>query len=1067
MPHRPIRIDPREEDAPPERSLEGIKPAWVEWSRQENRGVGFEWDDHPPLKKLKEGKATFADTVIDCVRAGDMSFYYDELLPLARHRPDYLRSLQDREQDFVAALHWKLAGCLEHGVFRSVPDLLQQLQFFEKDVAARTDIRQKIVENFREGLAQATSELAPSKDFDDWNPNQYTGASFCEFVAKNLLTKEEIADPALTQLVETFVGAFMQVDEVPLGKFLPIAKVFGLKKSQGLKQLALDRLKRRWEDCAGSYMDGDGSEERSTQKAKFEMDKLLNSFDIAVADVLPIHTNIFLHTLEEGKCAAAFKYRDLHDLGKAFRSPEARVAARKGLMKQLVSGEQSEVIALRDAFSLQDDMTQADARSAALISIEGDFQQGRIAPALSLARLVSLPDKDIVAAMSELLQGARFSRILPELSIIPEGVLRLLDRQYFLLQYRDELNIDSMPIYEEYVRFKKGGDHVKLRGFIHQIQERIDGLMSSKTEPESMRNEPYYHDLIQHVYQNNAGDWTTFESNESCPDRTVDLKNYKIENAYRFSIAPGTDMELRAGQEADPKALESIEQPIRGNMEIVRTADFDQEKIKAQFDERIAAEAKKLEPAEAFKTREEKLFGLMLETAAGRYSSQAFKQLLIAYQFATFEDIRHYVEGTRGRSEQAKNPNYAYLLELHEFYADRLKEVSRHLSDRALKNPALQALLPRYHREISAKAQGTLEQGAINKLRIETLGLAAGFVKEVTRRLRGVTKREDLSEAEAIEMIAHYEQRMVESREAAKPPEGSDLHPAVYGLIRSQRQKTIQALEVLQGTSVNPAEVRLGTTDLAALVAKKQAVAGGAYDEASFAAYLAERFQETFRPELNLIDAEVAKYVPKETEKKGVKQKRVEAFITLNHSSAHARATAGVCVSGDNPRNGRGSASDPEQSDCLWLMPNYLQMTLRDAESKRCQGCVLMHLQEDEGKKILVISPNPSSTYLYQVNESELFEQILQQLTAFTAANDIDALALSKHKQIRTNRTGGEFERAMDAKIRSVGRQHIFAEARRFSFSPEYYVDAVDIVWAKNPEAFAPRVEEEEKPGTA
>jgi hypothetical protein len=135
-------------------------------------------------------------------------------------------------------------------------------------------------------------------------------------------------------------------------------------------------------------------------------------------------------------------------------------------------------------------------------------------------------------------------------------------------------------------------------------------------------------------------------------------------------------------------------------------------------------------------------------------------------------------------------------------------------------------------------------------------------------------------------------------------------------------------------------------------------------------------------------------------------------------------------------------------------MPTYLQMPFRDAETKRCQGCVLMHLEEDGGKQILIISPNPSSTYLYQVNETEMLRQLVAQIIAFAEKNPIDAIGIPKHAHIRTNRTGGEFERAINDAIRTIGREHVFAQARRFSYEPKYEVDGVDIVWAKDLDAF-------------
>ena len=111
---------------------------------------------------------------------------------------------------------------------------------------------------------------------------------------------------------------------------------------------------------------------------------------------------------------------------------------------------------------------------------------------------------------------------------------------------------------------------------------------------------------------------------------------------------------------------------------------------------------------ELFKTREEKIFALVLESLVGRFDTDTLKEVLIGYQFAEFEDIRGYIEGTRSRSEISKNPDYVYLLELREFFADHVKDVQRKIFGDAIKNPAINDLLPKYYDEKRIIGNGSI-----------------------------------------------------------------------------------------------------------------------------------------------------------------------------------------------------------------------------------------------------------------------------------------------------------------------------------------------------------------------
>jgi hypothetical protein len=133
---------------------------------------------------------------------------------------------------------------------------------------------------------------------------------------------------------------------------------------------------------------------------------------------------------------------------------------------------------------------------------------------------------------------------------------------------------------------------------------------------------------------------------------------------------------------------------------------------------------------------------------------------------------------------------------------------------------------------------------------------------------------------------------------------------------------------------------------------------------------------------------------------------RLTAFIK-NDPSAGMRRVSGVCVAGDNP--------DPKTERFnMWEMESYLQLVLRDEQTRRCVGGVLLHYHEEQGKCILTASLNPSSDSYDKVNEEKMFNELVRVLGDFALANDIDMVAVSTESSIRTNRTGGLFRACLE-----------------------------------------------------
>jgi hypothetical protein len=78
-----------------------------------------------------------------------------------------------------------------------------------------------------------------------------------------------------------------------------------------------------------------------------------------------------------------------------------------------------------------------------------------------------------------------------------------------------------------------------------------------------------------------------------------------------------------------------------------------------------------------------------------------------------------------------------------------------------------------------------------------------------------------------------------------------------------------------------------------------------------------------------------------------------------------------------------------------------------------------------------------------------MLDQIVHILGEFAELNDIDIVAVSKSPGIRTNRTGGIFEQALNERIRLVGEQFEFEYEEQFSTRPEYSQQSLDVIWRR------------------
>ena len=641
--------------------------------------------------------------------------------------------------------------------------------------------------------------------------------------------------------------------------------------------------------------------------------------------------------------------------------------------------------------------------------------------------------------------GKSLNLIKEYVGCIEAGVVNVGNRDK-VLAFTLRFRVLSPTIVEGYLK----ADKISMgEGYIAELQQAAEKLVSSKSLSEEERTKPYFNDLIRAIYSNHSDKWTTYESNESCGDRSSDLESFSYKSKYEIDLFSSAEVRVKEGETLDRGGIDSLKQSILSLAKDMEVNDFEPEKIQAELivdvDEHLK-EIKSMGGLEGIdisqlENIDEKIFLLLVDSIYGtrQIGEEDLKKLILRSEFAFFDDIRAYIQGTTDRVSQANNQDYALMCELHSFFADRIKELNRRAVRMGWENKSIGSLMPTYFKQLSREKAKAQTADELNRLRVDRLGLSDSFIQQVSRTLEKRRGRKYSSE-QVVGLIEYYE-KFTGGLMAKKSASEKGATQAFYGQLRAQREKTLSAIETITGEKVDPQNYNLGDINLEDLAISLAELETDSYDEEQFKAFTALRFINLFADEKNLLEIELDKF---ESESGSTRQV-INGFITKSKESAHARMVGGVCVSGDNPLDKNGHNRDMN----MWDESNFFQFVLQDPETQRCQGLVMLHHFEEDGQKVLAASFNPSSTYIYSVDEASLFEGIIGELENFAKENNFDMILMSQNKAIRTNRTQGVFEKTMESVQQQINKTFSFKEEKRFSFNPNYTLKDMDVIWEK------------------
>ncbi|NLG06681.1 MAG: hypothetical protein GX559_03240 [Candidatus Pacebacteria bacterium] len=642
------------------------------------------------------------------------------------------------------------------------------------------------------------------------------------------------------------------------------------------------------------------------------------------------------------------------------------------------------------------------------------------------------------------IHGKKTLTILDEYVICIKAGIITSENRNKILNFTQKFRVLSPTIAEGYLKAEARNLE---EAYVAELQQLGSQMISSEPIPEQDRQKLFYNDLLKAVYPNNAGNWGGLAKTKACVDRTADLTQFTYDQKYEIDLLAAAKIKVKEGEVINEPAIESLKKPILTLAEEMKASSFDLEKIQTELEEKVdallenklAAGGLKNLDLKQLNTLDEKMFILLADSVYTDKTvpHQELKDLILRYEFALFEDVRDYIQGTTDRVSQASNQEYALMCELHSFFTDRIKEVNRRLVKAGWENQVLKERMQEYFAKIvQEQAQAKLSDQS-NRFRLDRLGMSDSFIAQISRTIEKRMGKK--YPPETIKKLILYYENLTQGLSVDSTSEKSSTR-AFYGQVKAQRTKTMEAVETLTGNSLNLQEFRLGDTSLEDLALSLAKIDTGEYDEEQFQALTALRFVNLFADEQNLLETELAKF-----ESESGKQRQViNGFFSKTKESANARMVGGVCVSQDNPL---ANQSPEQQKPNMWDSENYFQLVLQDPDTNRCLGLVLLHHFEEKGEKVLSASLNPSSTFLYSTDEASMFNGLMKVLETFAKNNGFNKILLSKNGAIRTNRTGGKFEKAMDERVRQINKAFSFEEEKIFSYSPNYKLKDMNIVW--------------------
>ncbi|MCB0337687.1 MAG: hypothetical protein KDD62_15330, partial [Bdellovibrionales bacterium] len=432
----------------------------------------------------------------------------------------------------------------------------------------------------------------------------------------------------------------------------------------------------------------------------------------------------------------------------------------------------------------------------------------------------------------KIVEAGHLNIVFEKLNQIPEYALEVLEKGYYLQSYKKDIGITSEEVYQAYRKVQQKGDSLEVAKFVSDIQAMKRRIISAEAIPPQLFAHPLYPVIVKFVYPANQGHGELFQSAGTFPDRTSDLQAFKVRSSYTINTYEGSEMVIKEGSSVDAKARAQIEGPIVAAQERLGSVNFNIEEMRALLDKELAGEIK---ISRNFKTREERLLGSFLAAQKGDIPMDKVKRFLLMYQFTEYENIQDYLEGTRQKVEKTKHPDYAHLLELHEYYHDKVHDALQGLLDSLREQGRVQKFLPDFFEKFELRRRSEHRQDVVNRHRPVKLGWTDSLAMQIER----IKAKED--------------------QPGQKPKD-----EIIENIISKEKARIAAFVADLTGEELSVEAIDLKTFDAAHYLKLYEDEAKGPWNLDMIFSNVGQMFRTAFHDELRAIKSEMSKYIPED-----------------------------------------------------------------------------------------------------------------------------------------------------------------------------------------------------------
>jgi hypothetical protein len=277
-------------------------------------------------------------------------------------------------------------------------------------------------------------------------------------------------------------------------------------------------------------------------------------------------------------------------------------------------------------FHFKEPMPGAELREATMHAISSAICNGN-GPVIRMlcTRMASeLTTQDIVGVVKDAWHSPEGKRgCLENLRYLPDAVKHQLNRSLAFADYERDVGVAGAITYDRYMELRSTGRDIELKSFIKAVRREMDSLISSAPQDlQALQNKPHYRELILTIFPNNWGPDASFESTESCQDRSGDLAGFRIRKGQGFALAEGVTMRVKAGLEYDEDAALETDELISNCMQGLASGGYSRTSLRKTLLKSLEIEPSSAKTEENF---QKKVFSVALHALSEGSSGRSNK----------------------------------------------------------------------------------------------------------------------------------------------------------------------------------------------------------------------------------------------------------------------------------------------------------------------------------------------------------------------------------------------------------------------------------------------------------